>query len=641
MSITRISIGMPEAFTPRRFAPPSAAEISEGKQDLLPGLEVRVNERGLRLRFPMEWSTGIYGFGLQMRGFQWRARKLSLRPNMDPPANSGDSHAPVPFFVTTKGYGIYFDTLRHITVYCGKERLDNGDALPQKDGKLSSTDTKELYAPRAGGSHFYMTVEIPIAKGVDLYYISGERILDIVMQYNMLSGGGCLPPLWGLGCQYRCYKNFDAQQALNLAKKLRCDHIPFDMFGLEPGWQDQSYSCSYHWSEERFPHPEQTLREFAKLGYRVSLWEHAFVHPSSALYRPLLPYAGEYTVWFGLVPDFSMPQAEQIYADFHREQFVKNGVAAFKLDECDDSDFCGGWSFPDCADFPGGMDGEQYHSMFGTLYAKTILRALGEKKTFSLVRNLGALAASYPFALYSDLYDHEYYIMATVNSGFSGLLWSPEVRDANNAYYLRRRVQTAVFSAFTLVNAWYLEQTPWDEFDCMEQVRELFRLRMALIPYLYEAYHAYHTTGKPPVRALVCDFEEEEQAREQWDEYLFGDAMLVAPITDENKERDVYLPRGEWIGFFDGKRYPGGVHHIITDEIPVFVKTGSLIPLADAVEHIEEQTRFAVMLHAFGNCRNSVCRLADDDADGTVFCIDSVARGRFGKRYEIVGLKQH
>ena len=78
MSITRISIGMPEAFTPRRFAPPSAAEISEGKQDLLPGLEVRVNERGLRLRFPMEWSTGIYGFGLQMRGFQWRARKLSL-----------------------------------------------------------------------------------------------------------------------------------------------------------------------------------------------------------------------------------------------------------------------------------------------------------------------------------------------------------------------------------------------------------------------------------------------------------------------------------------------------------------------------------------------------------------------------------
>ena len=174
------------------------------------------------------------------------------------------------------------------------------------------------------------------------------------------------------------------------------------------------------------------------------------------------------------------------------------------------------------------------------------------------MRNLGAHAASYPYALYSDLYDHEYYIMATVNSGFSGLLWSPEVRDANNAYYLRRRVQTAVFSAFTLVNAWYLEQTPWDEFDCMEQVRELFRLRMALIPYLYEAYHAYHTTGKPPVRALVCDFEEEEQAREQWDEYLFGDAMLVAPSADEDEERDVYLRRGEWVGCFDGKRYPGG-----------------------------------------------------------------------------------
>ena len=67
--------------------------------------------------------------------------------------------------------------------------------------------------------------------------------------------------------------------------------------------------------------------------------------------------------------------------------------------------------------------------------------------------------------LYSDLYDHREFIRALVNSGFSGLLWTPEVRDAKSAEDLVRRLQTAVLSPMALINAWYIKNPPWMQID--------------------------------------------------------------------------------------------------------------------------------------------------------------------------------
>ena len=93
---------------------------------------------------------------------------------------------------------------------------------------------------------------------------------------------------------------------------------------------------------------------------------------------------------------------------------------------------------------------------------KTMLKALGDNPTYSEVRSAGALCASYPFVLYSDLYDHNDFIRGVVNSGFAGILWSPEVRDAKTPKEFIRRLQTNVFSAQCLINGWYLETLPCD-----------------------------------------------------------------------------------------------------------------------------------------------------------------------------------
>jgi Alpha-glucosidases, family 31 of glycosyl hydrolases len=90
------------------------------------------------------------------------------------------------------------------------------------------------------------------------------------------------------------------------AQYFRQQKIPCDVIGLEPGWQTRSYSCSYIWSN-RFPQHKQLIYKLRELGFKINLWEHAYVHPSSPIYKLLKQYAGNFTVWKGIVPDFLLP----------------------------------------------------------------------------------------------------------------------------------------------------------------------------------------------------------------------------------------------------------------------------------------------------------------------------------------------
>ena len=523
--------------------------------------------RGFLVEFPIEDDCHVFGFGLQLKQFDHRGRKLRLDVNADPVTNNGESHAPVPFFVTNKGYGMYFDTARYAEFTCGKPKNTAAKTIAA-GGAADNTD--DLYAVRTE-SGAVMSVLIPACEGVDVYVIEGDTITDIVKQYNMLAGGGCDVPEWGLGTLYRCYTGWNSEQIKKTADYFRENDIPCDIIGLEPGWQTHAYSCTYKWSD-RYPDPKEFIDYLKERGFHVNLWQHAFTHPDSPIHDDIAPYSGDYLVWGGVVPDFATPEARKIFADYQRKALVDLGVDGFKLDECDSSDNTGSWSFPLHAEFPSGLDGEQYHSLFGTLYAKTILDALDDTPTLSEIRQMGALAAPYPFVLYSDLYDHKDFLRGVANSGFSGILWTPEFRDAPNRDICIRRVQAIVFSVQCLINAWYYDGIPWVGHGCEDEVRELLKLREKLVPMLKKAFEDYHTTGKPPVRALVMDYTDDRETYKIDDQWLFCDDLLVAPIAaGTGDERDVYLPvSANWVDYFTGEPVESGWHHVNTKGIPVY-----------------------------------------------------------------------
>jgi alpha-D-xyloside xylohydrolase len=624
--IWRFRLGEPESVTPvstRRHEPKSTAS-TESCPVAVTG---RATDRGYVASIPLGPYEQVYGFGLQLQSFAQRGAKKTLRVNADPRLDSGDTHAPVPFYVTTAGYGVLVDTARYATFYCGSNQRD----------VVRSGDTDETlpaaYRAKGLGAPSEMLVEVPRAAGVDVYVFAGPSMRQAIARYNLFSGGGALPPPWGLGVWYRTHLGFTQDEVLDLAARLRERHMPCDVIGLEPGWQTRSYSCSYMWSD-KFPDPAGMIEQLRTDNYRLNLWEHAFVHPDSPIHEEMRPHSGDFRVWGGLVPDFCGDTATGLYADLHRREHIAIGVSGYKLDECDNSDYTGSWSFPELSNFPSGADGEQMHSLFGTRYMDAIERAFDGQRTYGLVRSSHALAAPYPYVLYSDLYDHREFVRALVNSGFSGLLWTPELRDAKDVEDLVRRLQTAVLSPMALINAWYIRNPPWLQVDrkannagefapdwerAEDHCRQALQLRMRLVPYLHAAFVKYRNDGMPPFRALVVDHPDDPETWSIDDQYLMGEAFLVAPVFAGETERDIYLPAGDWFDFWTGTRYPGGQRHVISatlETIPLFVRSGSAVPLAGPTDHVVADPEIRV--HTYGpDTPDSVTIYRDDESGVT------------------------
>ncbi len=522
--IWKTTIGIPEAYTPvrSRLIPPAEdklAQLPDVAAPLLAPIAGTITDRGCVLRVPMPPGELIYGFGLQLLSFSQRGKKKTIRVNADPKLDTGDSHAPVPFYVTTRGYGLLVDSARHVDFYCGDARRKPSRPERTTSGAVNTPDATRKLALQDQGE---ITIEVPRAKGVDVYLFAGPSMRQAVQRYNLFAGGGLVPPEWGLGFWYRAEQHDDSESVKKLAGEFRDRKIPCDVIGLEPGWQTHAYSCSFAWDSARFPQPQSFVKDLSDQGFQINLWEHAFTHPSSPLFEALLPHSGDYGVWGGLVPDFAGEKARDVFGDYHGRTLVDIGVSGFKLDECDSSDYTGGWSFPDFSRFPSGVDGEQMHAVFGLRYQQAVWQQFKKRgrATYGLVRSSGALATPYPFVLYSDLYEHRDFIRALVNSGFSGLLWCPEVRDAKNAEDLLRRLESVVFSPLAMVNAWYIKNPPWKQIDRVKnnagqleddwqtleaRCREIIGWRMQLVPYLLSAFESYQASGMPPFRALILD----------------------------------------------------------------------------------------------------------------------------------------
>ncbi len=641
--IWRLRFGNPEEFTPTHFrsAPMDAAGL-EAKASSRPmpldpaKISFQVSDRGCSLHWPMKSDERIYGFGLHTELFNMAGQRVILKPTDKPENDLGESHAPVPFYVSSQGYGVFVDTARFASFYTGNVS-PVGEPVKTSNGEIQ-TSTAELYRSRAPQVKT-MLVDVPVAKGVDVYVFAGPTMLDAVERYNLFSGGGAMPPLWGLGVQYRGYAKYGAAETLALAGRLRAAHMPCDVWGVEPGWQSHAYSCSFVWATNRFPDPDGFLRKMNAMGYKMNFWEHAFTSPTSPMYDKLKPWSGNYLVWNGLVPDFASPQARRIFLRQNDTALFNRGIESVKLDECD---YQPGspkpWSFPLATQFPSGLDGEVMHSLFGVLYQQTMWQPYQDKglRTWGMVRNSQALASPLPYVLYSDSYDARCYVRGLINAGFSGLLWDPEVRAASSVEDLYHRLEVAIFSDDAVIDSWFIPNPPWDQVDRAKnarnefmpdrqsvaaEVRELLDLRMSFIPYLYSAFNEYRVTGKPPIRALVLDWPNDPRVRQIDDEFMYGDSVLVAPMFAGDTNRPVYLPAGAWYDFWTHEEISGGRSIEATNgvgQIPLYVKGGTLLPLAKPVEFIKPDTCFDITVNMVGE-KPADFTLYDDDGLTTAY----------------------
>ncbi|MDN3580494.1 TIM-barrel domain-containing protein [Mucilaginibacter flavus] len=360
--VQKVSLGSPDRFTPYAFCNelPNTAALAALPVSKLPfninDIKINVTERGVVVEVPLDDSEQLYGFGMQIGSFNQRGLKKRPIVNDNPLNDLGYTHGPATFYVSNKGYGILINTSRYTTFYCGTtDKLNTGNKKNANGGGGNSVE--ELYKSdnKVSGA---VTVDIPGAKGIDVFVFEGPDLKNAIQRYNLFSGGGALPAIWGLGVKYRVKADFTQYQVDKMAAYFRDNHIPCDVFGLEPRWQTAAYSCSYVWNKDFFPTPNQFIDSMKNKGFHLNLWEHAFVSPKSPLYEPLKTKAGNYLVWGGLVPDFADTAAGNLFAGYHEQTFVSKGISGFKMDECDNSNISFGsdtWSFPELSRFLRGL----------------------------------------------------------------------------------------------------------------------------------------------------------------------------------------------------------------------------------------------------------------------------------------------
>jgi len=535
------------------------------------------------LRFPLTLGEEIYGLGVDFKSL--RRAGSALRLHVDHWGGvPGRTHAPVPLYVSSRGYGVLVDSARYVDFYVGTAvRLE----ARQKPPVVDRTTGGKAWSAQPRSDSVEALVPAP---GVRVLLFGGPTPLDAVRRYNLWSGGGALPPKWGLGFMTRTPTSYSAADALAEVAEFRRRGIPLDMLGLEPGWHDHAYPCSFEWDKQRFPDPAGFLASLQASHVRANLWFNPYVSPTAPLHAKLLPYAGSHLVWNGIVPDYSLEEARTVFAEHLLRKVVSlsPAVGGFKVDEVDGYDR---WLWPDLAVFPSGHDAEQLRQTYGLLVQRLLFDMFrrANRRTLGQVRGTNAGASPFPFVIYNDNYAFDEYITAVANSAFAGVLWSPEVRSGDGEDMLRR-VQAVCFSPLALFNGWATSTKLWTHAAVADDIRAAIQLRLRLLPYWYTAFAQYHFGGTPVVRAmpLVSGFElrapgDGGRLAEARDQYMVGDALLVAPIAPGTKSRKVALPAGKWFDFYTG-RLVGEGHTVVEvtpplSQIPLFVRDGGLVPL--------------------------------------------------------------
>lgn len=598
------------------------AELPISKEDI----SIEVIDNKTYIRFPLEKDEKIYGLGLNFKTVEQRGRIMNLHVDHYGGSDNGRNHAPVPFFVSSRGYGVFINSARYIDCWVGTAvRKDSKNPPVVYD---RNTDREWTAQPYSDNIEFLVPGD-----GVEMFVLAGKTMLDVVRRYNLMNGGGIIPPKWGLGFWHRVPSLYNSEQVMTEVNQFREHEFPLTVVGLEPGWMSASYPCTYEWDNTRFPNPDALIDSLDNRNIKVNLWMNPYISPKGTLYDKIYPYSASHTVWCGIVPDYTMSQVKNEVSSHFQKHLLDKGVSGFKMDENDGYD---AWLWPDVATFPSGKYAEQMRQTYGLLMQKTItdLYRKNNVRTFGLVRASNGGGSSFPFVIYNDYYNHREFITALINSSFIGVLWTPEVRASRTADEWLRRMQTVCFSPLAMLNAWADGTKPWSFPEVTEDIKEIVKLRMRLLPYLYTAFADYAFKGIPPMRAMNLEegfmYESSQQKgvldatdnpyamstrKEIKDQFMFGPNILVAPVFAGETSRKVILPQGKWYDFYTGEYVGEGEIIEVTPgkDIPVYVKDGGIIPMIPPVTTIDGK-KMPLEIRHYGEKSGHYC-LYDDDGE--------------------------
>jgi len=567
--------------------------------------------------FSLRPGEGVFGFGEKFLALDKVGQTVDLNMVEAMGTTTPRSYKNIPFFWTTGGWGVFLHHSARITCWVGSRAAADLQVAVEDDF-------------------------------LDYYLFVGSP-KEILARYTDLTGRSAMPPRWSFGFWQSKISYRSAEEALEVVRKNREHGIPTDVLHLDTHWFRDDWRCDLEFDPGRFPDPSAFTKEMGELGAKLSLWQLPYIPEGSTLFEELLavdgfvktPDGDLYDVGLCYTPgfsgrvgciDFTHPEAVRVYQSYLRRLFDL-GARVIKVDF--------GEQAPLDGVYHDGTPGYRMHNLYPLLYNRAVAEVTEQATGESILWARSAWAGSQRYPLHwggdssANWHNLGPQIAGGLSLGLSGFpFWSMDiggfVGEASGPLLIRW-MQAGVFFSHPRIHGTGDRELWKRDPETLRICRDYLQLHYRMLPYLWATARDGIERALPVSRALVLEFPDDPTTRSIGDQWLVGDALLVAPILGETGRRRVYLPEGGWTDWWSGERIEGPRWISVEadlDTLPLWLRDGAAIPLGPAMDHVDPRPLDAITLRIAPFCEEGSRELRIPTTDADLVVRYAYAEGR-------------
>ena len=568
----------------------------------IPKTEVRAGlcrvDNGVSLAFSIQPDEAFYGWGEWFDAFRRQSGRFHLRIRDAIALLQGhETYSAIPMFYSSRGYAVWL-----LNSHTSRWRIDPARGVLQVEAD---------------------------GPGADYILFYGPSFKKILTSYTALTGRPPLLPRWAFGLWVTSYPQGHQDGVLAHVQQHRQRALPLDAVILDYHWEQAFHN--FQWRRSLMPEPERLIAGLKEMGARLGLIQTPFVNRrgrplqkwilktlahnlppglekddetdlpgyEQAVSQGLLAHA-DARWWFGAggMPDFANPRAAEWW-NARMRPLYEQGVSFFKNDD--------GEYLPENAHSSLGMDGREYHNLYGFYYGKALYEGAPEfiGRAMIYARSVWAGSQRYPALFLGDQKPTYAGIRSTLRAGLNlGLLgfayWTADVFGLDGKTTPELHMRYAQWALLAPVARYFwrppeIDDTrfPWSHgAEAEANFRKYSELRYRLLPYyLWLAWQAFQT-GLPLMRPLVLEFQDDPRLAGVDDQVMLGERLMLCPVVQAGAtSRRILLPAGDWHDFWSGQSWqgPGEIEYPAPlERLPILVRGGTILPMGPVMQFIPD-----------------------------------------------------
>ena len=501
-----------------------------------------------------------------------------------------------------------------------------------------------------------------VGNQIDYYFIKGNNIDSVISGYREITGKAPIMPKWAMGFWQSRERYKTQDELISTVEKFRKDDIPLDNIVLDWFYWPENKWGDHNFDSARFPDPAGMIKKVHELNAHImiSVWpkfyegtkNFDYMYKRGWLYkRNIEKNVKDWVGYASTFYDAFNPQARKYFWEQMDKKLFSKGIDAWWLDATE-PDIESNNSIEErklLMDPTALGPSAEYFNAFSLMNCEAVYdgqRSVDpNKRVFILTRSAYAGQQRYAAATWSGdvasrWYDLKAQIPAGLNFCLSGIpYWTTDIggfalenryvnakgedlkewRELNDRWY-----QFGAFCPLFRVHG----QFPYREiYNIAPPDNPVYKsmlyydnLRYRLMPYIYSLAGRTYFNNYTIMRGLVMDFGADTNVYNIADQYMYGPALMVCPVTEyKARSRKVYLPETSgWYDLYTGKYYKGGQTldaEAPIERIPVYVKEGSIIPFGPAIQYADEPTDGSVILYVYEGADGAFTLYEDENVN--------------------------